>query len=186
MRFTARRLITGIAAIAVASLTALPAQAAAGHTTAAAQLAAQATKGAAGSTAGQAASGANVGASAPQGTPPPTAPNPVPNPPLPTNACNNSSLPRDFGTNFATPSDPNGFGYANQTAIGWTGNYYAPFEYLSGSYLARGVPDTYKQGSTSYCGQMYSFSAYTYGLASGAKPAAGSGGARGAAAPPPP
>ncbi len=44
MRFTARRLITGIAAIAVASLTALPAQAAVGHTTTAAQLAAQTTK----------------------------------------------------------------------------------------------------------------------------------------------
>ncbi|HEY2518863.1 MAG TPA: NEW3 domain-containing protein [Streptosporangiaceae bacterium] len=225
MRFTARRLITGIAAIAVASLTALPAQAAAGHTTTAAQLAAQTTKaapatpaapvtvaraaanaeiavgaattanssavaaatkagaaaagantgqGAAGANAARAATGANVGASAPQATPTPTAPNYVPNPTLPTNACNNSSLPRDFGTNFATPSDPNGFGYANETAIGWTGNYYAPFEYLSGSYFARGVPDTYKPGSTSYCGQMYSFSAYTYGLASGQKPAAGS------------
>jgi hypothetical protein len=213
MRFTARRLITGIAAIAAASLTALPAQAAAGHTTTAAQLAARtaqaaqaarvspaapltAAQGAANAeiavgaaatastnaaaragadgNAGQTAAEASVGAAAPQATATPTAPDYVPNPTLPVNACNNSSLPRDFGTNFATPSDPYGFGYANQTAIGWTGNYYAPFEYLSGSYFARGVPDTYKAGSTSYCGQMYSFSAYTYGLAAGQKPAAGS------------
>jgi hypothetical protein len=100
----------------------------------------------------------------------------VPFPTLPYNICNNKSLPQDYGTNFPTPSDPYGYGYANQTVIGWTGNYYAPFQYLSGSYFARGVPDTYQPGGTgqAYCGAMYSFSAYTYGLAAGAAPAAGS------------
>ena len=97
---------------------------------------------------------------------------PVPN--LPINACHDSTLPRDYGTNFPTPSDPYGFGYANETAIGWEGNYYAPFEYLSGSYFARGVPATYKAGGQSLCGGMYSFSAYTYGLAPGQAPAPGS------------
>jgi hypothetical protein len=96
--------------------------------------------------------------------------------PMPVNICHDSSLPSDYGTNFPTPNDPYGFGYANQTAIGWTGNYYAPFEYLSGSYFARGVPLTYQPGGTgtTYCGAMYSFSAYTYGLAAGQAPAAGS------------
>ncbi|MGH3165354.1 MAG: NEW3 domain-containing protein, partial [Trebonia sp.] len=77
---------------------------------------------------------------------------------------------------FPTPSDPNGFGYANQTVIGWEGNYYAPFDYLSGSYFARGVPQTYQPGGTgqAYCGAMYSFGVYTYGLAAGQAPAAGS------------
>jgi hypothetical protein len=172
MRFTARRLVPGLAAITAAGLTALlspPAQAAPIHPAAAATAAVRAAAGTAPAVAGTAA----TGTAAPPGTAgASSAPVPLPN--LPTNACNNSSLPRDFGTNFATPSDPNGFGFANQTAIGWTGNYYAPFEYLSGSYFARGVPDTYKQGSTSYCGQMYSFGAYTYGLASGQAPAAGS------------
>jgi NPCBM-associated, NEW3 domain of alpha-galactosidase len=95
-------------------------------------------------------------------------------PALPVNACNNSALPKDYGTNFATPSDPLGFGFANETTIGWEGNIYAPFEYLSGSYFARGVPQTYTAGRSSYCGAMYSFGAYTWGLAAGQAPAAGS------------
>lgn len=95
---------------------------------------------------------------------------------LPVNICHDSSLPQDYGTNFPTPSDPNGFGFANQTVIGWEGNYYAPFEYLSGSYFARGVPVTYQPGGQgqSYCGAMYSFGVYNYGLAAGQAPAAGS------------
>jgi hypothetical protein len=101
---------------------------------------------------------------------------PVPMPTLPKNICNNASLPTDYGTNFPTPGDPDGFGFANQTVIGWEGNYYAPFDYLSGSYFARGVPDTYQPGGTgqAYCGAMYSFGVYTYGLAAGQAPAAGS------------
>ena len=75
---------------------------------------------------------------------------------------------------FATPLDPNGFGYANETAIGWEGNIYAPFSYLSGSYFARGVPAHYQQGGRTYCGAMYSFGAYDYGLAAGQAPAPGS------------
>jgi hypothetical protein len=99
-----------------------------------------------------------------------------PLPALPVNICQNSALPQDYGTNFPTPSDPNGFGFANQTVIGWEGNYYAPFEYLSGSYFARGVPDTYQPGGKgqAYCGAMYSFGVYTYGLAAGQTPPAGS------------
>ena len=95
---------------------------------------------------------------------------------MPVNICQNSSLPRDYGTNFPTPGDPYGFGFANQSVIGWEGNYYAPFAYLSGSYFARGVPQTYQPGGrgTTYCGAMYSFSVYTYGLAAGQAPAAGS------------
>lgn len=92
-------------------------------------------------------------------------------PQLPVNACDNSALPRDYGTNFPTPSDPYGFGYANQTAIGWEHNIYAPFAYLSGSYFARGVPQTYTVGRRRYCGGMYSFGAYTWGLAPGQAPA---------------
>ncbi len=97
---------------------------------------------------------------------------PLPN--LPVNACQDSTLPRDYGTNFPVPSDPNGFGFANQTVIGWEGNYYAPFAYLSGSYFARGVPQQYTQSGTTYCGAMYSFGAYTYGLSAGQAPAPGS------------
>ncbi len=97
---------------------------------------------------------------------------PLPN--LPVNACHNSSLPQDYGTNFPVPDDPNGFGFASQTVIGWEGNYYAPFAYLSGSYFARGVPDTYQQDGQSYCGAMYSFGVYDYGLAAGQAPAPGS------------
>jgi hypothetical protein len=96
-----------------------------------------------------------------------------PMPDLPYNACNNTSLPTDYGTNFPTPNDPYGFGYYNQTAIGWEGNWYAPFAYLSGSYFARGVPTTYTDsGGTEYCGAMYSFGVYTYGLPAGQAPPA--------------
>src|SRR5580693_3725842 len=98
----------------------------------------------------------------------------LPLPSLPVNACHNSSLPQDYGTNFPVPNDPNGFGFANQTVIGWQGNFYAPFAYLSGSYFARGVPTTYRQGGQSYCGAMYSFGVYDYGLAAGQAPAPGS------------
>ena len=157
MRCTARRLVTSFAAIAAASLTVsltplagLPAQAASTHPSASAQLAAaqaaavqQATQAGQGSQAGQAAAPTpSVTTTAPTPTAPGASSALIPLPGLPTNACNNASLPADYGTNFPTPSDPNGFGFANQTAIGWTGNYYAPFEYLSGSYFARGVPDT--------------------------------------------
>jgi len=101
-----------------------------------------------------------------------TAFDPLPN--LPVNACNDSTLPRDYGTNFPVPSDPNGFGFANQTAIGWEGNFYAPIAYLSGSYFARGVPVHYQPRRTIYCGAMYSFAVYDYGLAAGQAPAPGS------------
>ncbi|MBV9445535.1 MAG: hypothetical protein JO345_06520 [Streptosporangiaceae bacterium] len=97
-----------------------------------------------------------------------------PPPNLPVNSCHDSSLPQSYGTNFPVPSDPNGFGFADQSVIGWEGNWYAPFAYLSGSYFARGVPVHYAQRGTTYCGAMYSFGIYTYGLASGQAPAAGS------------
>jgi hypothetical protein len=85
-----------------------------------------------------------------------------------------SGLPANTGTNYPTPGDPNGFGYANQAIVGWEGNTYAPFSYLSGAFFARGVTaSTYTDGGGSYCGAMYSFGAYTYGL-NGAKPATGS------------
>jgi hypothetical protein len=83
------------------------------------------------------------------------------------NACHSSSLPRSYGTNFPVPADPNGQGFANDTAMGWDGNYWPVFEYLSGSFFARGVPTTYTSGSTSYCGGMYTFSAYDFGGAPG-------------------
>lgn len=86
-----------------------------------------------------------------------------------TNACQNPSLPRAYGTNFPVPSDPNGAGFANDTVIGWDGNYWPVFEYLSGSFFARGVVNTYAPGGTSYCGAMYTFSAYDYGGAPGAQ-----------------
>lgn len=86
-----------------------------------------------------------------------------PLPALPYNVCNNTSLPRTHGTNFATPDDPYAQGFKNQTAIGWDGNWYPAFSYLSGSYFARGVPNTYNN----LCGAMYSFSAYRFGLTSG-------------------
>src|SRR5262245_56411753 len=91
-------------------------------------------------------------------------------PNLPQNACNNTNLPRSYGTNFPTPRDPYAFGWFNQSAIGWQGNWYPAFAYLSGSYFARGVPTTYSQGGTNYCGAMYSFGAYTYGLSAGQSP----------------
>jgi len=95
-------------------------------------------------------------------------------PALPVNACNNSSLPKSFGTNFPVPADPFGFGFADQSILGWEGNTYAPITYLSGSFFARGVPTTFTAGSSSFCGAMYSFGVYTFGLASGQAPAAGS------------
>jgi hypothetical protein len=79
------------------------------------------------------------------------------------NGCHNASLPKAYGTNFPTPSDPHGLGYSNQTAIGWDTNYWPVFEYLSGSFFARGVNSTYVSNGTTLCGGMYSFSAYTYG-----------------------
>ncbi|HLI58042.1 MAG TPA: NEW3 domain-containing protein [Solirubrobacteraceae bacterium] len=91
-------------------------------------------------------------------------------PTLPVNACHDSSLPPDYGTNFPTPDDPYGFGYGDETAIGWENNIYAPFAYLSGSYFARGVPTTYDSNGTTLCGAMYSFGAYTYGLPAGQAP----------------
>ena len=76
------------------------------------------------------------------------------------NSCGNSSLPNAYGTNFPTPSDPYGQGYSNETALGWDGNYWPVFQYLSGSFFARGVPTTYNAGGTTICGAMYSFSIY--------------------------
>ena len=55
------------------------------------------------------------------------------------------------------------------TAIGWDGNYWPVFEYLSGSFFARGVDNTYNSGGTTFCGAMYSFSAYDYGGDPGAQ-----------------
>lgn len=81
-----------------------------------------------------------------------------------------SGLPANTGTNYPTPSDPYGFGFANQSIVGWEGNTYAPFAYLSGAFFARGVTaNTYTaSGGTKYCGQMYAFGVYTYGLNGGA------------------
>jgi hypothetical protein len=79
------------------------------------------------------------------------------------NACHNSSLPNAYGTNFPTPSDPYGQGYYNESALGWDGNYWPVFSYLSGSYFARGVPTTYNASGTTICGAMYSFSIYQTG-----------------------
>ena len=99
-----------------------------------------------------------------------TAFDPLPN--LPVNACNDSSLPRSFGTNFPTPRDPFAFGWFNQSAIGWQSNWYAAFAYLSGSYFARGVPTRFTAGGTTFCGAMYSFGVFTFGLAAGQSPPA--------------
>ena len=93
-------------------------------------------------------------------------------PSISVNSCNNSSLPKSFGTNFPVPTDPFAFGFFDQSIIGWEQNVYAPITYLSGSFFARGVPTTFAQGSTTYCGAMYSFGVYTFGLASGQAPAA--------------
>src|SRR5258708_7834644 len=76
-------------------------------------------------------------------------------PNLPINACNNSSLPKDWGTNYPNPNDPFALGFPNVAAIGWTGNFYAPFAYLSGSFIARGVPVTYTSVSTTYSRGVY-------------------------------
>jgi hypothetical protein len=94
-------------------------------------------------------------------TPPPTTYQGMPA--VDPNGCHNASLPRSYGTNFPTPADPHGLGFSNQTAIGWDGNYWPVFEYLSGSFFARGVNSTYNSGGTTICGGMYSFSAYTFG-----------------------
>src|SRR3954454_4797416 len=87
----------------------------------------------------------------------------IPN--LAPNACKNSGLPRSYGTNFQTPNDPYGQGFQNTTAIGWDGNYWPVFSYLSGSFFARGVNTTYN----GLCGGLYSFGAYTYGGNPGAQ-----------------
>jgi len=84
------------------------------------------------------------------------------------NACGSTTLPKSYGTNFPVPSDPNGQGFANETAMGWDGNFWPVIGYLSGSFFARGVHNTYTAGSTSYCGAMYTFSAYDFGGAPGA------------------
>jgi hypothetical protein len=94
-------------------------------------------------------------------TPPPDGYQGIPN--LNPNACKNSGLPRAYGTNFQTPNDPNGQGFQNTTALGWDGNYWPVFSYLSGSFFARGVTSTYN----GLCGGMYTFSAYDYGGAPG-------------------
>jgi hypothetical protein len=52
--------------------------------------------------------------------------------------------------------------------IGWDGNFWPVIGYLSGSFFARGVPNTYTAGGTSYCGAMYTFSADDFGGAPGA------------------
>ncbi len=81
------------------------------------------------------------------------------------NACS-KGLGADWGTNFAYPGDPyapasdGGPSVKNQSVLGWEGNYYAPFAYLSGSFFARGATGTYSQGGNSYCGTMYSFGVY--------------------------
>ncbi len=81
------------------------------------------------------------------------------------NACG-KSLGADWGTNFTYPADPyapatdGGATVKNQSILGWEGNYYAPFAYLSGSFFARGVNGTYTQSSNSYCGTMLSFGVY--------------------------
>lgn len=89
------------------------------------------------------------------------------------NACNDPNLPVELGTTYAYPSDPYGFGYANTTQLGWTGNQYAPLSYLSGSFWARGVPDQFANGNQTICGSLYSFGVYMWGL-NGAAPAGGS------------
>ena len=76
------------------------------------------------------------------------------------------SLGSDWGTNFAYPADPyapvsdGGATVKNQSILGWEGNTYAPFAYLSGSFFARGVGGTHTQNGTSYCGTMFSFGVY--------------------------
>ncbi|HTB78545.1 MAG TPA: hypothetical protein VK762_35115 [Polyangiaceae bacterium] len=77
-----------------------------------------------------------------------------------------ASLGAAWGTNFPYPADPyapatdGGPTVKNQSVLGWEGNVYAPFAYLSGSFFARGVVGTYAQGGNSYCGTMFSFGVY--------------------------
>ena len=111
MRIAARRLMTAVTAVAAASLMFLPARAATGPTGATAQPPVTVSRPAAAATPAQ-------GTAAGQYQPLPA---------LPVNSCHDSTLPRSYGTNFPTPADPSGFGFANQTVIGWEGNYYAPF-----------------------------------------------------------
>jgi hypothetical protein len=85
------------------------------------------------------------------------------------NACHSTTLPNAYGTNFPVPTDPNGQGFSNNTVLGWDGNFWPVFEFLSGSFFARGVSNTFTQGSKSYCGAMYSFSAYDFGGAPAAQ-----------------
>ena len=81
------------------------------------------------------------------------------------NACS-ASLGADWGTNFDYPADPyapatdGGPTVKNQSILGWEGNVYAPFAYLSGAFFARGVTGTYTQSSHHYCGTMFSFGVY--------------------------
>jgi hypothetical protein len=110
--------------------------------------------------------GGIAGASGPGETTFEAAPN------LPTQGANaagsacGASLGADWGTNFAYPADPyapasdGGATVKNQSVLGWEGNYYAPFAYLSGSFFARGVPATYTQSGKGYCGTMFSFGVY--------------------------
>src|SRR5438477_207059 len=91
----------------------------------------------------------------------------IPN--LAPNGCRNSGLPRGYGTNFTVPNDPSSPGFFNTTAIGWDGNFWPVFEYLSGSFFARGVNSTFNAGGTTICGAMYSFSAYAFGGNPGAQ-----------------
>ena len=72
----------------------------------------------------------------------------VPMPALPKNICHNSACRSTTARTSRPRATLTGSGFANQTAIGWDGNYYAPFDYLSGSYFARGVPTTYTPGGT--------------------------------------
>ncbi|HLI71455.1 MAG TPA: cellulose-binding domain-containing protein [Ktedonobacteraceae bacterium] len=110
----------------------------------------------------------------PTSTPITPTPTPTPGGGSPEPACA-PGLPPNTGTNYPTPNDPYGFGFYNQSIIGWEGNTYAPFAYLSGSFFARGVTaSTYTDSAGNrYCGQMYSFGVYTYGL-NGSAPPAGS------------
>ena len=98
---------------------------------------------------------------------------PLPN--LPVNACHDSTLPRDYGTNFPVPTDPNGFGFANQTVIGWEGNYLRAVRLPVRLVLRpRRAADSSPRAAPAYCGAMYSFGAYDLGLAAGQAPAPGS------------
>ncbi|HKT05751.1 MAG TPA: cellulose-binding domain-containing protein, partial [Rugosimonospora sp.] len=113
---------------------------------------------------------ASPGPSTTSSSPAPASPSPTPGagtfqglPNLAPNGCKNSGLPRSYGTNFVTPNDPLGQGFFDTTAIGWDGNFWPVFSYLSGSFFARGVNSTYTTGGTTICGGMYSFSAYTFG-----------------------